>query len=395
MDGSRVDWTNLPHQLPPLIAYCLQTHLEHLRIRSVCSSWRFSIPPLQNSSAPRVPIPLSEGPSAVLCPTTVYLLRPDPNSNPNPSASSSSTSSSKGWLLKLEESSGKLRLQNPITSWRIGSLSDGVPVNPMDLNLLDFNMVELARSYVLRYINGSGSVFGINKVIKSPNFKDYCSIFIIYNGGKLGFAKTGDQKLTLINDQVSDYDDMIVYKGHPFVVDKWGQIFCISSSLELTPVSPPIGAGHRKNLIECCGELYVVDRYSQEGGVGSVYNNHFLRRPLRRRRFYEEGQPKVVDFRVYKLLEDGAEELGRRWVEVKSLGEQAFFLSIDCCFSVLATELEGCKGNCIYFTDSNDIGLALRELIRRDGSVFSMEDRTIERLGSSRLYSKMFWPLPI
>ncbi|KAM1174255.1 hypothetical protein ACFX2I_026828 [Malus domestica] len=353
MDGSRVDWTNLPHQLPPLIADLLQTHLEHLRFRSVCSSWRSSIPPLQSSNIPRFPTPLSLGPTAVLCPTTVYLLRPDPNSNPNPSASSSSTSSSKGWLLKLEESSGKLRLLNPITSWRIGSLSDGVPVNPMDLNLLDFNMVELARSYVLRYINGSGSVFGINK-------------------------------------------------GHPFVVDKWGQVFCISSSLELTPVSPPIGFGHRKNLIECCGELYVVDRYldhqgtnSQEGGVGSVRYNHFLRHPLRRRRFYEAGQPKVVDFRVYKLLEDGAEELGRRWVELKSLGEQAFFLSIDCCFSVLAAELEGCKGNCIYFTDSNDIGLALRELIRPDGSVFSMEDRSIERLGSSPLYSKMFWPLPI
>ncbi|BFG25401.1 hypothetical protein CerSpe_116750 [Prunus speciosa] len=57
-------------------------------------------------------------------------------------------------------------------------------------------------------------------------------------------------------------------------------------------------------------------------------------------------------------------------------------------------ELEGCKRNCIYFTDSNDIGFALRELIRSDGSVFSLEDRSINWLSSSPVYSQMFWPLP-
>ncbi|KAM1261513.1 hypothetical protein ACFX14_026745 [Malus domestica] len=353
MDGSRVDWTNLPHQLPPLIADRLQTHLEHLRFRSVCSSWRSSIPRFQSSNHPRFPFPLSQGPAAFLSHTTVYLLRPDPDPNANRSASSSSTSSFKGWLLKLEESSGKIRLLNPITSSRIGYLNDGVPVNPMDLNLLDFNMVALTRSCVLRYTDGSGSIFGINK-------------------------------------------------GRPYLVDKWGQIFCIdSSSLELVPFSPPIGLGHRKNLVECCGELCVVDRYldhqgsnSREGGFDSVYYNFFQRYRRLRHRFYEAGQLKVVDFRVYKLLEDGDEGLGRRWVEVKSLGEQALFLTVDCCFSVLAAELEGCKGNCIYFTNSNDIGLAFRELVRPDGSVFSMEDHSIEGLGSSPLYSKMFWPIP-
>lgn len=261
-------------------------------------------------------------------------------------------------------------------------------------------MVKLGKAYALRYTKGSGSIFGINKVIVAPNFID-CSIFMIYNEGKLGFAQIGNEKLTLINDQISDYDDLIVYKGQPCVVNKWGQIFRINSSLELVPFSPPIGFGCRKNLIECCGELYVVDRYldvnqqdqtSLKIHVRNASFNFFLRHPLRRRRrIYEADHPKAIDFKVYKL---GDEELGGRWVEVKSLGGQAFFLSVDCCFSVLAAELEGCKGNCIYFTDSNDIGFALRELIRSDGSVFSLEDHSINWLSSSPVYSQMFWPLP-
>ncbi|KAH0971022.1 hypothetical protein GBA52_023178 [Prunus armeniaca] len=402
MDGSsiRVDWTNLPPQLYQLIAQNLKTHIEVLRFRSVCSSWRSSIPPFCASISPNFPFP--HGPTGFLSQITVYLTRPfpdpDPNPNPNPS-SSSSTPSSKGWLLKLEECADKIRLLNPITNWRVSSVKDDVARNPTDLNLVDLNMVELGKAYALRYTKGSGSIFGINKVIVAPNFKD--SIFMIYNEGKLGFAQIGNEELTLINDQISDYDDLIVYKGQPCVVNKWGQIFRINLSLELVPFSPPIGFGCRKNLIECCGELYVVDRYldanqqdqtSPRICVRNASFNFFLRHPLRRgRRIYEADQPKAIDFKVYKL---GDEELGGRWVEVKSLGGQAFFLSIDCCFSVLAAELEGCKGNCIYFTDSNDIGFALRGLIRSDGSVFCLEDHIINWLSSSPVYSQMFWPLP-
>ncbi|CAL9027304.1 unnamed protein product [Prunus brigantina] len=403
MDGSssRVDWTNHPPQLYPLIADHLKTHIEVLRFRSVCSSWRSSIPPFLATISPNFPFP--HGPTGFLSQITIYLTRPDPN--PNPSSSSSSPSS-KGWLLKLEECADKIRLLNPITNWRVSSVRDDVARNPTDLNLVDLNMVELGKAYALRYTKGPGSIFGINKVIVAPNFKD-CSIFMIYDEGKLGFAQTGNEKLTLINDQISDYDDLIVYKGQPFVINKWGQIFRINSSLELVPFSPPIGFGCRKNLIECCGELYVVDRYlDQQDKKSQVRNardelvmvrnasfNFFLRHPLlrRRRRIYDADPPKAVDFKVYKL---GDEELGGRWVEVKSLGDQAFFLSVDCCFSLLATELEGCKGNCIYFTDSNDIGLALRQLLRSDGSVFSLEDRSINWLSSSPVYSQMFWPLP-
>ncbi|CAA0317754.1 unnamed protein product [Arabidopsis thaliana] len=48
------------------------------------------------------------------------------------------------------------------------------------------------------------------------------------------------------------------------------------------------------------------------------------------------------------------EELAK-WIEVKSLGDNAFVIATDTCFSVLAHEFYGCLQNSIYFTDNKDI----------------------------------------
>ncbi|KAL9861182.1 hypothetical protein AtNW77_Chr1g0066091 [Arabidopsis thaliana] len=44
-----------------------------------------------------------------------------------------------------------------------------------------------------------------------------------------------------------------------------------------------------------------------------------------------------------------------KWIEVKSLGDNAFVIATDTCFSVLAHEFYGCLQNSIYFTDNKDI----------------------------------------
>lgn len=256
-------------------------------------------------------------------------------------------------------------------------------------------MMELSKSYVLRYVRGSGSVGGLNKVIiVPPDFND-SAIIVICDKGKLGFAKDGDQKLTLISDGGFVCDDIIVYKGQPYVVDSLGSVFRIDSSLKVVELlSKLVGlGGRRKHLVESCGELYVVDRYfdqepnKQEGsGLDFPLSFHIFGLRGRHRR-YESSDPKAVEFKVYKL--ELLDEEEGRWIEVKSLGDQAFFLAMDCSFSVSAQELAGCKGNCIYFTDQNDLNLALREVTRPESSVFNLEDHSIQRLGSSQI----FWPL--
>ncbi|XP_061998395.1 putative F-box protein At1g65770 [Rosa rugosa] len=391
-----VDWSNLPVELWPLIGEKLKLRIESLRFRSVCHSWRSCLPRFHPSLPPKFPLPLSDGPTSFLSQNTVYLLQ-------SPSTSSLAAPSSGGWLVKVEECDVRMLLRNPITSRRIRYSNDS-SLSPECFNLLEFKMIELGKSYFLRFIRGSGSVDVLKKVILMPPEIVDCAILVICDKGNLGFAKSGDEKLTKFSNIGGFvFDDVFVYKGQPYVVDSLGCVFRIdvSSKVMVKISSELVGLGGRKHLVESCGELYVVDRYfdqeqnKQEAtGLELDFSIWGFRRRGRYRR-YHSGEPKVVDFKVYKLeLLDG--ELGR-WVEVESLGGQAFFLAIDCSFSVLAEELAGCKGNCIYFSDENDVNLALREVTRPESFVFNLEDHSIQKLGSSPggSGSQIYWPPPI
>ncbi|KAJ6682307.1 BINDING PROTEIN putative-RELATED [Salix koriyanagi] len=83
--------------------------------------------------------------------------------------------------------------------------------------------------------------------------------------------------------------------------------------------------------------------------------------------------PVAVDFRVYKLDEEWG-----TWVDIKSLDDRIFILGIDCSFSVSCRDLNGGKGNCIYFLyDSLRFGNGMG-----GGAihVFRFEDRSIDNL---------------
>ncbi|PRQ47296.1 hypothetical protein RchiOBHm_Chr2g0098151 [Rosa chinensis] len=386
-----VDWSNLPVELWPLIGEKLKLRIESLRFRSVCHSWRSCLPRFHPSLPPKFPLPSSNGPTSFLSQNTVYLLQ-------SPSTSSrAAPSSSGGWLVKVEECD-RMLLRNPITSRRIRYSKDSSTLSPECFNLLEFKMIELGKSYFLRFIRGSGSVDVLKKVILMPPEIVDCAILVICDKGNLGFAKmvSGDEKLTRFCNGGSVFDDVIVYKGQPYVVDSLGCVFRIDVSSEamVKISSKVVGFGGRKHLVESCGELYVVDRYfdqeqnKQQGTGVELDPSVFV---LWRR--YHSGELKVVDFKVYKLeLLDG--ELGR-WVEVKSLGDRAFFLAVDCSFSVLAQDLAGYKGNCIYFSNENNVNLALREVTRPQSFVFNLEDHSIQKLGSSPGGSQIFWPPPI
>ncbi|XP_004287753.1 PREDICTED: F-box protein SKIP23-like [Fragaria vesca subsp. vesca] len=375
-----VDWSNLPVVLWPLIGEKLKLRIEFLRFRSVCNPWRSYLPPFHPSTTPPPQFPLpssSDGPTSFLSQNTVYLLRPPATSSPP---------SSGGWLVKVEECD-RMLLRNPITSRRIRSGC---------FNLLEFDMVELGKSYFLRYIRGSGSACGLKKVVVMPSEIGECAILVISDKGNLGFARSGDQKLRWFSHEGSVIDDVGFYKGQSYVVDSLGCVFRITmSSHEMVKISSKVvGLGGRKHLVESWGELYVVDRYfdeeqsKQEGNGLELDLRIFGRRRGRYRRF-RSGELKVVDFKVYKL-EWGDGELSR-WVEVNSLDDQVFFLANDCSFAVSAQELAGYKGNCIYFTDENDVNLALREVTRPESFVFDLENRSIQKLESSQI----FWPPPI
>ncbi|KAJ7944095.1 F-box protein, partial [Quillaja saponaria] len=367
-----VEWSDLPKELWPIVGKSLDNRIDVVRFRSICKSWRCSIP-LFHKDSPRFPLSIKP-PSLLnrshplepyLALSIVYRLEPTHDSQ------SPSTSSSRGWLMKVEETkSGQLRLLNPISNRRDRYPSDNFP---NVLNLMEFGVVELAKAYSFKSV-GRLSVSGISKVVLYPNSAwtdvSECIAFAIYDEGKLGFLKVGNEEWKLVDDKNFYYDDIIVYKGHFYVVDNCGTISWIDSSfLKLIQFSPPLcGFGNKKYLVESCGSLYVVDMYFEPRRRGRIRGRGFLLRQL---------DEVVHMIKVYKLDEEWG-----TWVDIKNMGDRVFILAKDCNFSVSAQEFTGFQGNCIYFFDQCDI------------RVFNLEDSRLGTLAYFPACSKVFWPSP-
>ncbi|XP_054810057.1 F-box protein SKIP23-like [Prosopis cineraria] len=354
--GVRPNWCDLPSELWRKIGKSLRNRIDLLRFRSVCNSWRSSIPPsLPNSpSFPlQLPHPINPFTVVFLIQSTFY--RIEPPYQP-------SSSSPKGWLIKVEGESNPshshpLRLLNPLSDRQF---SNPLSSSPRILNLLDYRVLELYKSYCFQQFG-----FPVKKVVFFPTScwsdgEDSVAC-CIYLEGKLALFKRGDKKWTLVDDENYYYDDVIVYKGQLYVTDRWGTISWVDiSSLKLIQYSPPLcGVGHKKHLVELCGNLYVIDRY---------YDSE------PRRLNYEAA---VVDFKVYRLDEEWG-----TWVDVKDLEDRVFILGDSCSFSVSANDFAGYEGNCIFFTDMFDVGK------------YNLGDGSIKTFELDPCSSKLFWPPP-
>ncbi|KEH37569.1 F-box protein [Medicago truncatula] len=334
----KVDWSQLPKELWPKIGKYLDNHIDVLRFRSVCESFRSSIP-LSLPNSPSFPLQIS--PNNYLNQSTIYLIQPT-------DASSNSTlppsSSSKGWLIKVQESKNQsLSLLSPITDKILSNPLSSNNTSLMIWNMLDYRVIELCKSYKIEKITGFSNP--VKKVVFYPNSPwssvEDCVSCCIFQEDIVGFIKHGDEKWKLVDENNFYYDDIIVFKGQFYVTDKWGTISWIDiSSLKLIQFSPPLcGFGNKKHLVESCGNLYVVDRYSyyEDENMGGNYDG----------RRHQARYEVVECFKVYKLDEEWG-----KWVDVKDLKNRAFILSPSCNFSVSAKELIGYQGNCIYFKDS-------------------------------------------
>ncbi|KAJ4841614.1 hypothetical protein Tsubulata_004904 [Turnera subulata] len=382
-------WADLPKELLEMIGKCLDSRVDVLRFRSVCTSWRATIPlPSFDQEIPpvilKLPRPISA--ESILSHTTICRLE---ILHQNPAASSPVLPSKPCWLTEVEETRrGQLQLLHPVSHQELVSRS------PIELNLLDFHFVPVIKAFRVTWGNGV-SVFGVNKVVLFPFSascnKDEFGILAIYHGGKLGYWKYGDKEWTLLDDTNFEYDDIIAYKEQFYVVDRWGTVSWIDSALKVVQYSPSLyGCGGKKNLVESCGDLYVVDRYL-DGRVKAVEDYENVVAAGRNNPYgasrYRKTFPKAFDFRVYRLDEDWG------WVDVKSLGDRVFFLGNDCSFSVSSRDFYGGKGNCIYFTDDDNFTGA--RLSDASIGVFQLGEGIIEKPATLPEYCDIFWPPPL
>ncbi|KAF9682131.1 hypothetical protein SADUNF_Sadunf05G0076300 [Salix dunnii] len=387
-DTSNHGWADLPKELLEMISKRLDSRIDVYRFRAVCTSWRSSISIFYKQS-PRVPLKLPKPIQARAYLSQVTICRVELADD----SEDSSSSSSMAWLTKVEESSyGDIQLLVPVSNHQLRTDSPGTV--PKTLNLLDFRLVEITKACSLKL--ACGSYYGINKAVWLPssanrNTNEYCDALAIFLEGKLGYRKFDEEEWKFIDETNFHYDDIIVYKGQAYVVDRLGTVYWIDSSLKVIQYSPPLyGCGSQKSLVESDGDLYVVDRFFD--GERRAWNDELQN--LSSDFEYPAGRylpicrAKTISIRVYKLDEEWG-----TWVNISSLGDKVFVLGNECSFSVSAIEFSGGEGNCIYFIDPFDAGRR-GELSGCDARVCDLSSGRISKVANFPGHSCILWPPP-
>ncbi|KAL1554401.1 F-box protein SKIP23-like isoform X2 [Salvia divinorum] len=282
------DWSALPADLLHLISQLLPTTIEVIRIRSVCGTWRTAVPPPPASPA-RFPVIPNSGISETswgfhLTKRTIYFLR-----SPFPDQSS--------WIIKLD--GDKMHLFNPLDRSQLKS-------SPKLFSFFDIGVRELVEDYALQHINFRPTASSISG--ESENL--YMEKVAVLNNGSGGFV--------LLTIHVS--------------VDTTGQIVVVNTDdMNVSVAARSIFGGDKKLLVDCDGELLVVDM-------------HLGLKP--------------------------ADDLA-------SAGE------VFCD--------EKCRGNCIFFTDQHCYREDEEGLMACCVGMFDLESGSI---GPVDGYSEIFWPPP-
>ncbi|XP_056176560.1 putative F-box protein At5g60060, partial [Syzygium oleosum] len=361
-------WSDLPPEILSMIGDRLRTRMDVLRFRSVCSSFRSSIPPPPRD-APRFPlrtprpfplwIPGLRSSDLFLRESTVYAL-------------GTAGGGAAQWLLKLQESEelGHMRMISLFSGRRITSLP---PEFPEVVDPVQSRIVEICREYTIDYgLNWLAGGRLKVKAVMQPDCVgsdlDQCSFYFVDVIGRLSYWKYGDENPIRSGDELppgSGYADIAVYQGKVCVLDRLGSVWQFDSSFRLRRLArrtPPGGISpppfFYKHLVVSGDDLYVVDirwRVSDTTVSTALW--------------------------AYRL-----DQQRGRWEEVWSLGGSAFFICSHCTFAVAAHGLDGCEGD--FASTTRMIGVPFDRFQRERFEASSLPDRSHKRPGDfAVLYS--------
>ncbi|GAU12648.1 hypothetical protein TSUD_121400 [Trifolium subterraneum] len=370
------DWSQLPEDLLRLISEKLNSEFYQLRFRSVCSSWRSSIPKIHylhlNNLPSKFPIPsnYNDNISFPFSKRTLFLITPPPNHQTlNP------------WLIKI----GPDSQNNRIHLWHPLSRDTKFPFRfPHVIDFNQLSLLNLGQEFVIGDFPSQSSPLShtsiyMEKVVVFDsdtwhNGKNRYALLTIDVSGKLAIFRCGDERWTIIPEMPSPFDDVCVFKGQPIAVDSVGRAFIVGPDFRLEMVAEGILGGDMKFLVESDGELLLVDKYL------SCVENFMLEGDGEG--MYEIGAERAVKLNVFRL-----DEKEKKWVVVRNLGDRVLFLGEDCAFSASCIG----NGNCVIFMEDVCRNFHHTELRL---SVFHLDQRRISPLSEFPCYSKLFWPPP-
>lgn len=354
-------WSDLPLDLLELVSDRLDDDssdtVDLLFLRSVCATWRLSLPLSNNNNNPLSKFPKnlpfwssSSSGFFILKQSSVYILE-----------ALHKTLNPKYWLVKLHETSpGKMRVLDLFSNDRLCFLPDNFPEK---IDLQGFHVRLVRRAYRMEYANNGGGEMSCfwslnsDKVVILSSGEE-TALMAIHSGGKLGFLKSGNDERWRILDNSWNviYEDIMVYGEDCIVVDDKGKTVIYDVDFRVSDLAEGLagGGGHKKHLLEYSdGEVLLVDKYVKHVWCKSEFSKS------------------AVEFRVYKLKRED-----KRWEKVRELGDDvALFIGEDCSFSVhipagdFAGEL---TGGCIFYRDCRNGGRS-RGLCSDGDGVFNVE----------------------
>lgn len=322
------------------------------------------------------------------------------------------------WVLFLDQiTPGKVSIRQPFAR-----NSYSLPLNfPNCINLLDFHAFELCRFYNISRLDpkrNTGKPISWFDVVLKVVLVCNVGVVVLSNDGKLGLlrlklglekpecnvSEVGSRKgrmyagfslnldnvggnsewETLHSGKGYEFDDIVEFKGALLGIDRRGRVHQIDIGLvsgagvSIKVIVPSIwgGAGRRKRLVESLGKLYLVERAKIRKGSNVI-------------------------FKVYELNEHT-----KKWVKVKSLGDQTFVVGLEFSFSISSDDFHGgCVKNCILFKQRSflkysgydDDGALFEKLERSDlnVAVWHMEDAAhLGVVETQPGYSDALWPPP-
>ncbi|KAK9726487.1 hypothetical protein RND81_05G218700 [Saponaria officinalis] len=344
------DWSNLPIDVTIVIAEKLEYYEDFMAFNCVCTSWRRATKFAHEPSASRKTPLLMIVDSTRCSKLKFYGLNKrvaleldfpipsttrgghDPNDANNAGlrdlfcveedeASEWRYFSSRGWLICVTQISFNIVLMHPLS--RIVIQPPAVPESIMK---------EYSGSWdEIMYL----AMF--NKFVLSDcpsQTSDYmiAMIFPTYRG--LALWRSGDKEwTTLCNPEYRhSFLDIAFYNGEFYAVDQSGTVVGLGKSSPPTPrVVTKMQFGYTfpgsLYLVESAGELLLVSRKVRSNEEGTMYTTLYFN-------VWEVN----VDTGVVK--------------EVNHLRDRALFVGYNSAFSMTALPYQGCKPNCIYYTDN-------------------------------------------
>ncbi|KAK8582549.1 hypothetical protein V6N13_069323 [Hibiscus sabdariffa] len=357
------DWSQLPQELIVLIAKRLEARFDVIRFRSVCSSWRSSVPPKVVPFPIFLP-PITQESQVRVIRNTFYLIR---------LSLGNQTQIPTCWLVRTRDGDDgvKMRLLNPLSDSELPHLPDNLP---KVLDLTNFQVLELGHEYIGEYnayfnhpIEPRYLDFRKKIVLLRASADSNDSMMIAYSSRSPGFLRSGEKEWTVL-ENVKGIEDIVSFNGKFYAIDKEGTTMVIDESLNVSFLGRVSScSGYRPDRSQVSKVL--VKSGDQLLAVEKLCNPY-------------TGSPSTlgssIRFRVFSMNEEE-----QKWDEIESLGGRILFLSNRQAISAPCWG----RGDLIFCSNHLCTG--------RDYTfVFDLETGAASLLENWPAYCNLFWPPP-